>query len=129
MTNGCHYPLCRGQVPGVLEGEGLCPLHFIRQVDAHCRDIRRETLRGQLTPDRRSEINAYLSSQAMIIAQIAASGARLPDDTRPCLLSVFLTLINVCERVARTSGDQQYKGSASAPLPHLAAAMPAAAIK
>lgn len=124
----CQYPQCRGSVPSVLEREALCPLHFIRKIEARCQDIRREALRGPLPVDRRSEINEYLYAQAIILAQIATSGERLPDDTRPCLLSVFLTLINVCEKVARASRDE----SADAILPALAplaVAWPAAAAK
>ncbi|HVB99909.1 MAG TPA: hypothetical protein VNJ12_11345 [Candidatus Dormibacteraeota bacterium] len=128
MTPKCQYPLCRSSVPQVLEEEKLCALHLIRQIDAHCREIRREALRGPLPLDRRAEINAYLYSQAIILAQIATSGERLPDETRPCLLSVFLNLINVCEKVARRSGEEHEKPSL-APLPPLAVAWPAAAVK
>lgn len=128
MNTGCHYPLCRNSVPSVLESEGLCPLHFIRKIDLRCREIRRETLRGDLSPERRLEMNEYLYAQAIILAQIATSGARLNDETRPCLLSAFLTLINVCERVARTSRDE-HRGTAIAPLARLAPAWPVAAAK
>jgi hypothetical protein len=128
MNTGCHYPLCRSLVPSVLASEGLCPLHFIRKIDLRCREIRRETLRGELSAERRLEMNEYLYAQAIILAQIATSGTRLNDETRPCLLSVFLTLINVCERVARTSIDQQHNTGIT-PLPRLATAWPAAAAK
>lgn len=128
MAPGCHYPLCRGSVPLALEHEGLCPLHFVRKVDASCQEIRREALGGRLPFQRREEINEYLYSQAIVLAQIATSGARLPDQTRPCLLSVFLTLINVCERVARTSNAES-EGTKLASLPSMAAAMPAAVAK
>jgi hypothetical protein len=128
MKPGCQYPLCRGSVPAVLEAEGLCPLHFLRRIDEHCRDIRREALRGPLPSERRSEINEYLYAQAIILAQVATSGMRLPDEARPCLLSVFLTLVNVCERVARTS-NEEHREPAIVPIPALAAAMPVAAAK
>jgi hypothetical protein len=128
MTAECQYPQCRGSVPLVLEREGLCPLHFIRKIEARCQDIRREALRGPLAVDRRSEINEYLYAQAIILAQIATSGERLPDDTRPCLLSVFLTLINVCEKVAQSSREESAEASLPA-FPHLAAAWPAVAVK
>ncbi|HVB33386.1 MAG TPA: hypothetical protein VNJ52_03290 [Patescibacteria group bacterium] len=128
MTPECQYPICRGSVPPALEQEGLCPLHFIRKIEARCREIRREAIRGPLPLHRRAEINQYLYGQAIILAQIATSGTRLPDDTRPCLLSVFLTLINVCERVARASGEEQEEAPL-APLPPLTAAWQAAAAK
>ena len=128
MTAGCQYPLCRGTVPLVLEREGLCPLHVIRKIDARCREIRSETLHGPLPLHRRSEINEYLYSQAIILAQIATSGERLPDDTRPCLLSVFLTLINVCEKVARRT-EEEHEEPSLVPLPPLAVAWPAVAVK
>ena len=128
MTPGCQYPQCRGSVPLVLEREGLCPLHFIRKIDAECRDIRREALRGPLPFDRRSEINEYLYAQAIILAQIATSGERLPDPTRQCLLSAFLTLINICEKVARSSRRESPEENLHA-FPPMAVAWPAAAAK
>lgn len=128
MTPGCQHPQCRGSVPLVLEREGLCPLHFIRKIDAECRDIRREAHLGRLPLDRRSEINEYLYAQAIILAQIATSGERLPDPTRQCLLSVFLTLINVCEKVAQNSREESAEAGLP-PLPSLAVAWPVAAAK
>lgn len=128
MTPECQYPICRSSVPPALDQEGLCTLHFIRKIDARCREFRREALCGPLTVHRRAEINQYLYSQAVILAQIATSGTRLPDDTRPCLLSVFLTLINVCERVARASGDEQEEAD-MATIPSLTTAWHAAAAK
>ena len=128
MTPGCQYPLCRGSVPLVLEREGLCPLHFIRKIDSECRDIRREALRGPLPLDRRSEINEYLYAQAIILAQIATSGERLPDPTRQCLLSAFLTLINICEKVAQSSREDNVEAALPA-FPAMAVAWPAAAAK
>jgi hypothetical protein len=97
-------------------------------MEAQCSEIRRETLFGGIDGRRRAEIGEFLSTRAMILAQLATSGTRLRDDTRPCLLSVFLTLINVCERLARTGAEDR-----SQPALHLranlAAAMPAAGIK
>jgi len=107
METGCQHPLCRGTVPRVLEPERLCLLHFLRQLDAQCSEIRRETLLGGLDGRRRVEINEFLSTRAIVLAQLATSGTRLRDDTRPCLLSVFLTLINVCERVARSGVEER----------------------
>jgi hypothetical protein len=128
MTARCQYPLCRSSIPQALEREGLCPLHFVRRVEERCREIRREAVRGPLPLGRRTEINEYLYSQAIVLAQIATSGERLPDDTRPCLLSVFLTLINVCEKVARKPGKEQPE-PALAPIPAMAVAWPVAAAK
>lgn len=105
MDRDCQYPLCRDEVPFVLEGEGLCPLHFLRKVDAECAEFRREAMLGGLDERRSAEINHFLSTRAMVLAQLATSGTRLRDDTRPCLLSVFLTLVNVCERLARASSN------------------------
>ena len=62
---------------------------------------------GGLDGRRRVEINEFLSTRAIVLAQLATSGTRLRDDTRPCLLSVFLTLINVCERVARSGVEER----------------------
>lgn len=103
-------------------------MHFLRKIDAHCRDIRREALRGPLPSERRSEIKEYLHEQAIILAHVATSGVRLPDEARPCLLSVFLTLINVCERLARNSGEE-HRSAATTPVPALAVAWRAGAAR
>lgn len=80
---------------------------------------------------RREEISDFLAMRAMILAQLAASGTRLQDDTRSCLLSVFLTLVNVCERVARSGADPLDEPSIAHlhMRPNLAEAMPVAGIK
>lgn len=62
---------------------------------------------GGLDGRRCTEINQFLSTRAMVLAQLATSGTRLRDDTRPCLLNVFLTLVNVCERVARAMANPE----------------------
>ena len=130
MDNGCQYPLCRNTVPHVLETEGLCPLHFLRKIDAECSQIRREALPGQVDGRRCAEINEFLSTRAIILAQLGTSGARLRDDTRPCLLSVFLTLINVCERVTRAAaGDDHTEPVLGAVRSPLVAALPLAGMK
>lgn len=105
MKGGCQYTLCRGTVPKVLESQGLCALHFLRNVEAQCLAVRREALVGRLEPRRQAEIHEFLFSQALVLAQLATSGARLGDDARPCILNVFLTLINACERVSRPAGE------------------------
>ena len=107
MSAACQYPLCRNTVPAVLEREGFCPLHFLKRLDAQCSEIRRETLAGRLDDRRSAEINEFLSTRAAALAQLATCGARLRDDTRPCLLSVFLTLINLGERVARATAEER----------------------
>jgi hypothetical protein len=123
MDTGCQHPLCRGTVPRELEQEKLCLLHFLRQLDSQCSEIRRETLLGALDGRRRVEINEFLSARAIVLAQLATSGTRLRDDTRPCLLSVFLTLINVCERVARNGVDDRPERSFGPVPAEMAAAM------
>jgi hypothetical protein len=128
MDTGCQHPLCRGSVPKVLEQEKLCPLHFLRQMEAQCSEIRRETLLGGIDGRRRAEVGEFLSTRAMILAQLATSGTQLRDDTRPFLLSVFLTLINVCERLARVGAEDRSEHSLRM-RPKLVAAMPAAGMK
>ena len=98
-------------------------------MDAQCSEIRRETVFGGVDGRRRAEINDFLSTRAMILAQLATSGTRLRDDTRPCLLSVFLTLINVCERLARTGAEDHPAPVLGHVQAGLAAAMPAAGMK
>lgn len=103
MAQGCQYPLCRGSVPPVLESQRLCPLHFLRKIEAQCVEIRREALAGRVDARRKTEINEFLFAQAQVLAQLATCGTRLGDEARPCILNVFLTLINVCERVGRVN--------------------------
>jgi hypothetical protein len=98
-------------------------------MDAQCAEIRREALLGRIDARRRIEIGEFLSTRAMILAQLATSGTRLRDDTRPCLLSVFLTLVNVCERVARAGADPLSEPALGHVRAELAAAMPVAGVK
>jgi hypothetical protein len=121
MSAACQYPLCRNTVPTVLEREGFCPLHFLKRLDAQCSEIRRETLGGRLDGHRSAEINEFLSTRAAALAQLATCGARLRDDARPCLLSVFLALVNLGERVARASGEDKQEVPLVAMRPRLVA--------
>ncbi len=121
MSAACQYPLCRNTVPAVLEREGFCPLHFLKRLDAQCSEIRRETLAGRLDGHRSAEINEFLSTRAAALAQLATCGARLRDDTRPCLLSVFLTLINLGERVARARDEERQEAPFASMGPRLVA--------
>ena len=98
-------------------------------MEAQCSEIRRETLLGRIDGRRRVEIDEFLATRAMILAQLATSGTRLRDDTRPCLLSVFLTLINVCERLARIGAEDRSEPALRHMRPSLVAAMPAAGMK
>jgi hypothetical protein len=98
-------------------------------MEAQCSEIRRETLLGGIDGRRRAEIDEFLATQAMTLAQLATSGTRLRDDTRSCLLSVFLTLINVCERLARIGADDRPEPALGHVRAGLAAALPAAGMK
>jgi hypothetical protein len=130
MLATCIHPLCSGPVPAVLEKERLCPLHFLRKVEQGCREIHRETLAGGLDGRRQAEINEFLAGQALALAQLATSGTRLADDARPCILNAFLTLINLCERVARLAGEDHVQaGRAGMRRPLAVTAWPAVGAK
>lgn len=130
MLATCIHPLCSGPVPTVLETEKLCPLHFLRKVEQSCGQIHREILGGGLEARKQAEINEFLASQALTLAHLVTSGTRLADDARPCILNAFLTLINLCERVARISGEDHAQiGRAGVRRPLAVTAWPAVGAK
>lgn len=128
MAQGCQYPLCRSNVPPVLESQNLCALHFLRKIESECVHIRREAMAGEIDSRRKAEIHDFLFAQAQVLAQLATCGARLNDDARPCILNAFLTLINLCERLARLSRAEAEE-AARAHLPPRLQMQSAAAVK
>jgi hypothetical protein len=91
---GCHAP-----VPLELEAEGLCVLHFILSVEHACSGMRRETVVGGSSATRQSEIRIYVRATAEKLSRVAMVSPPLTDEMKKRVLTTFLTLMNLQERL------------------------------
>jgi len=102
MEAACKSPGCKLSVPEVLAGEGLCVAHFAGAVEQACADLRRETALRPPVAARREEIEQYIAGRGEVLARIATSGLKLPDEMKARILNTFLTLMNLRENLDRS---------------------------
>src|SRR5215469_17992026 len=98
-----HLCWCQVPVPQELVAESLCLVHFIISIDHDCADLRRETAQGRTSPERQSEIAAYVKSTALKLTEVATSRTRLSDEFKKRILTTFLTLMNLQESLDRSA--------------------------
>jgi len=103
MPISCAIEGCKADVPDELEGPRLCISHFTLQVEKDCADMRLETVRGQASPARQGDILRFIGERGAVLARVATSSPRLPDELKARILSTFLTLMNLRENVARAA--------------------------
>lgn len=93
---------CKTTVPPELETVGWCLTHFLASVEQTCAEMHREiVLRG---PDleRRAAVAGYIRESAQLLAQVGST-LRLSDDLKRRILSSFLCLMNLREKLDRIS--------------------------
>ncbi len=79
---------------------GLCVYHLTLQIEQNCADLHRQlALRGG-TSERRSEVALYIGECAVLLARVA-SNLCLSDELKRRLLSTFLSLMNLREKIER----------------------------
>ncbi len=101
MPTTCHTPGCKLSVPGALEDQQLCILHFTLLLEQGCSERRRETALGNTAQERQKEIIEYIAENGERLARVATSGIHLTDDLKARVLSTFLTLMNLRENLDR----------------------------
>ncbi len=101
MASRCQDTPCDGRVPRELESDGFCLHHFIRHSERGCDALRRELVRGELTPERRTEIEQHLGSVGSKLAAVATAGYPLADHAKSAILNTMLLLMNVRESLEK----------------------------
>ena len=112
MPHSCSIPGCKALVPPELDSEAQCLPHFLTAVEQACADMRRETVTGETSADRRAEIARFIAAHGERLARASTSGMRMPDELKARVLSAFLTLMNLRENMDRAA--QRAAGSSSA---------------
>jgi len=102
-TSPCSAAGCKGTVPGALESQGLCVLHFTLGVENACAEMRRETVLGRTPHERQLEIIQFIAERGELLARTATSGLHLPDEMKARVLNTFLTLMNLRENLDRAA--------------------------
>jgi hypothetical protein len=99
----CTAPVCKGTVPGVLEPERVCVLHFTLKIEQACAEMRRETVLGRTAHERQVEIIRFIAERGELLARVATCGMHLPDELKARVLNTFLTLMNLRENLDRAA--------------------------
>ena len=103
MPTACTITGCKFLVPAELEAERVCLAHFLVRVDQACAEMRRETVMGKTSAERRAEIIAFIASHGDQLARVSTSGLRISDELKGHVLNTFLTLINLRENLDRAA--------------------------
>jgi hypothetical protein len=96
----CCTPGCGALVPVELETEGLCVPHFLSSAEKACAEIRREAA-AESSVARRVEFGVYVAASAMKLALIGTGSSRLSDEIKRRVLTTFLTLMILREKLDR----------------------------
>jgi hypothetical protein len=91
---------CTVVVPSELDSAGLCVLHFTMQVEQNCADLHRQLALRGATPERMSEAALYVGECALLLARVS-SNLCLSDELKRRVLSTFLSLMNLREKIER----------------------------
>ena len=103
MTENCHLPGCKHDVPAPLAEQKMCVLHFTLSLEGTCAEMRRETALGNAPYTRQREIMGYITENGERLARVATSGLHMTDDLKARVLSTFLTLMNLRENLDRAA--------------------------
>lgn len=99
----CSAVGCKATVPGALEFQRLCVLHFTINIEQACAEMRRETALGRTMRERQVEIIEFIAERGELLARTATSGLHLADDMKARILNTFLTLMNLRENLDRAA--------------------------
>ncbi len=102
----CNYPgpisRCKAQVPSELDSAGLCVLHFTQSVEQNCAELHRQIALRGATQERQAAVAIYIVECASRLANIS-SNLSLSDDLKRRILSTFLSLMNLRDKIARSA--------------------------
>jgi hypothetical protein len=91
---------CEALVPSELDSAGLCVLHFTLHVEQNCAELHRQIALRGATPERQAAVAIYVVECASVLARIT-SNLCLSDDLKRRILSTFLSLMNLRDKIAR----------------------------
>jgi len=91
---------CNVLVPSELDSVGLCVLHFTTKIEQNCAELHRQIALRGATPERRSEAAVYIGECALLLARVS-SNLCLTDELKRRVLSTFLSLMNLREKIER----------------------------
>ena len=91
---------CETLVPSELDSVGLCVLHFTQKVERNCAEMHRQIALCGATEERRAAVTVYVGECISLLAQIA-SNLCLSDELKRRMLSTFLSLMNLRDKIAR----------------------------
>ena len=104
MTGPCAHRTavssCKVLVPSELDSAGLCVLHFTMKIEQTCADLHRQIALRGATLERRGEVTLYIGECALILARVS-SNLCLSDELKRRVLSTFLSLMNLREKIDR----------------------------
>ena len=103
MPSSCSAPGCKTTVPGPLDFQRLCVLHFTLAIEQGCAEMRRETALGRTPRERQVEIIEFIGDRGELLARTATCGLHLADDMKARILNTFLTLMNLRENLDRAA--------------------------
>lgn len=97
-----HGPVsrCNALVPSELDSAGLCVLHFTTKVEQNCANLHRQIALRGATPERRNEVAVYIGESSLVLARVS-SNLCLSDELKRRVLSTFLSLMNLREKIER----------------------------
>lgn len=103
MREPCNHqgPISRCEiiVPSELDSIGLCVLHFTLTVEQKCAELHRQIALRGATPERQAAVAMYVDECAVRLARVA-SNLCLSDDLKRRMLSTFLSLMNLRDKIA-----------------------------
>jgi hypothetical protein len=77
-----------------------CVLHFTLKVEQNCTELHRQIALGGATEERRAAVTVYVGECVSLLAQIT-SNLCLSDELKRRMLSTFLSLMNLRDKIAR----------------------------
>ncbi len=114
-----HSPVsrCNGLVPSELDSAGLCVLHFTMKIEQNCADLHRQIALRGATLERRGEVTLYIGECALLLARVS-SNLCLSDELKRRVLSTFLSLMNLREKIERAESYPEPRAARRAAMLH-----------
>jgi hypothetical protein len=97
QTSCCR---CETSVPLELESVGWCVTHFISSLEQTCAETHREIVLRGVDVERQAAVASYIRESAQLLARVG-SNLRLSDELKRRILSGFLCLMNLREKLDR----------------------------
>lgn len=114
---------CIAPVPAELQSVGLCVSHFTLSVEQTCAEMHRQIALRRATEERQAEVAIYIGECAQLLARVT-SNLCLSDDLKKRILSTFLSLMNLREKLERAANHRVPELRASAAAASASAVVP-----